>query len=212
MRNFLLFLSLILPCGLARTQDFQSWNEVDLTASWRKVDFLAPFLARTDSSLPNPQLAATGLTADFPLQRHITLTGGYLFADLPQKSLAVHVPLVAVSNAFRLGRTTLAERNRFEKLFDYPNQPVRYRNRVLADEALGTNHRWHLFANDEVFFDLTAGAWSQNRLQAGGGVWLRSRALLDLYYLRRNASGGAAPVHVLGTTLRLALTPPNHGR
>jgi hypothetical protein len=38
----------------ATTQDFQLWNEVDLTASWRKVEFLAPFLARTDTSLPNP--------------------------------------------------------------------------------------------------------------------------------------------------------------
>jgi hypothetical protein len=212
MRILSFLFLLLVTCGPAGAQDFQSWNEVDLAATWRKVDLLVPLLARTDNSLPNPQLAATGLTADLPLGRHFILTGGYLFADLPQKSLAVHVPLVAGTNAFRLGRTTLADRNRFEKLFNYPNAPVRYRNRFLAEEALGTSRRWHLFADDEVFFDLTAGAWSQNRLRAGGGVRLQRRLLLDVYYLRRNAGGGAEPVHVLGTNLRISLTRASQGR
>lgn len=211
MRNLLLLTSLLFSCGPAHAQDFQSWNEVDLVATLRKVDLLVPLLARTDNSLPNPQLAATGMTADMPLRWHVTLTGGYLFAVLPQKSLAVHLPLVAATSSFRLGRTTLAERNRLEGLFNYPKAPVRYRNRFLVDEALGANHRWHLFA-DEVFFDLTAGAWRQNRLQAGGGIWLQPRLLLDVYYLRRNASGVAVPVNVVGTNLRISLTPANHGR
>jgi hypothetical protein len=212
MRILLLLSSLLFGSGLAQAQDFQSWNEVDLAATWRKVDFLFPLLARTDSSLPNPQLAATGITADIPLRWHSTLTGGYLFADLPQKSLAVHLPLVALTNSFRLGRTTLADRNRLEKLFNYSNSPVRYRNRFLADESLGANRRWHLFVDDEVFFDLTARAWSQNRLQAGSGIRLRPILLLDVYYLRRNASGGAGPVNVLGTDLRISLKPASHGR
>ncbi len=72
--------------------DFQSWNQVDLAASWRNVDFLVPLLARADTRLPNPQLAATGIAADFPLPSHLTLAAGYLFADLPPSSLAVHLP------------------------------------------------------------------------------------------------------------------------
>jgi hypothetical protein len=98
-----LFCSFILA-ALARAQDFQPWNEVDLTASWRRVDFLVPLLARTDFRLPNPQLAATGITADLPLLWHLTLTGGYLFADLPQRSQVAHVPLFAVTKSFHMGR------------------------------------------------------------------------------------------------------------
>src|SRR5277367_4190164 len=67
-------------------QNFQTWNEIDFTGSWRNVDFLAPLLARTDTQLPNPQFAATGIMADIQLPRHFTVTGGFLFVDLPPYS------------------------------------------------------------------------------------------------------------------------------
>jgi Protein of unknown function (DUF2490) len=200
---------MLVPRAIA--QDFQLWNEVDLAASWKKVEFLAPFLARSDTSLPNPQLAATGITADFPLPWRLTLTGGYLFADLPQRSLFVHLPLVAVTKGGAIGRFTVADRNRFEKLVGFGTAPVRYRNRLLVDRAFGAHDRWHLFAGDELFFDLSAGAWNQNRLQAGGGARLNRRLLLDVYYLQRDASGLAPTTRALGTTLRVTLTPKPEG-
>ena len=80
----------------AAAQDFQSWNEVDLTASWRRANFLVPVLTRLDTKLPNPQLVASGVMVDFRLPWRLTLTGGYLFADLPQRSEWVHLPLVAL--------------------------------------------------------------------------------------------------------------------
>jgi hypothetical protein len=207
MRLLIVVAILLVARSSGRAQDFQSWNEVDLTASWHKVDFLVPLLARTDSSLPNPQLAATGMTADLPQRWHLTLTAGYLFADLPQKPAHAHVPLVALTPALRFGRLSIADRNRFEKLFAYANQPVRYRNRLLVDEVLGNSRRWHVFVQNEAIWDLTDAAWSQNRLQGGAGSRLDRHFSLDVYYLRRNAAGGAAPVNVLGTTLRVSLTP-----
>ena len=183
------------------------WNEVDLTASWRHVDFLVPLVARTDTQLPNPQLAATGITADFPLPWRLTLTGGYLFADLPQRSDLVHLPLVAVTKSFRLGRLTVADRNRFEKLIGYGTSPVRYRNRLMLDRPFGARKQWHFLVNDETIFNLSAGSWNQNRFQAGGGARLSRRLFLDVYYLQRDASGGAPEAHVLGTTLKVAVTP-----
>jgi hypothetical protein len=200
---------MLVPPAIA--QDFQLWNEVDLAASWKKVEFLAPFLARSDTSLPNPQLAATGITADFPLPWRLTLTGGYLFADLPQRSLFVRLPLVAVTKSGAIGRFTVADRNRFEKLIGFGTAPVRHRNRFLLDRSLGAHDRWHLFADDEVFFDLSAGAWNQNRLQAGGGARLNRCLLLDVYYLQRDASGLAPTTPALGTTLRVTLTPKPEG-
>ncbi len=201
-----LFCSVILT-SLSKAQDFQIWNEVDLSASWRNVDFVAPFLARTDSRLPNPQLAATGITADFHLPWRLTLTGGYLFADLPQRSLLVHVPLVALSKSFRIVSLTLADRNRFEKLIGYGTAPVRYRNRLVVDRPFGARDQWHLFVANEVFVDLSNATWNQNRFQAGGGARLNRHLFLDEYYLQRNAGGGAPTTRVFGTTLRVALTP-----
>lgn len=193
--------------GVADGQTLQSWNEVDVTASWRKVDLLVPFLTRTDTNLPNPQLAAGGITADFPLRWRLTLTGGYLFADLPQRSEWVQVPLVALTKSFQWGRFSLADRNRFEKLVGFRNSPVRYRNRLYLDRPLGARNAWHVFVDDEVIWDLSAGQWSQNRAQVGGGAQLSRRLFLDVYYLRRNVSGGGPATNVIGNILKVALGP-----
>ena len=189
----------------ATAQNLEIWNEVDLTASWKHVDFLAPLVARTDTRLPNPQLAATGITADVRLPWSLTLTGGYLFADLPQRPALVHLPLVALSKSFRFGRLTVVDRNRFEKLIGYGTSPVRYRNRLMVDRWVGAQERWHFFVDDEIFF-LTAARWNQNRFQAGGGVRLDRRLFFDVYYLQRNVSGVAVETRVVGTTLRVGLT------
>ena len=190
---------------IAVAQDFQNWNEVDLTASWKKVDFLAPLVARTDPNKPNPQFAATGVVALIPLAGHIQLVGGYLFADSPQSSQVAHVPVVAVAASLHAKHLKVVEQNRFEKLFDYGSEPVRYRNLLLADVSFDQG-QWHSFVGDEIFFNLSNSSWNQNRFQAGAGRHLSPRLGLDLYYLQRNASGGAAPAHVLGTILTVRLT------
>lgn len=207
VRALVALFAITVGASLSSAQDFQSWNEVDLTASYKGVDLLVPLLARVDSNLPNPQLAATGVTADFQLPWHLTLTGGYLFALLPQRSVEVHLPLIAVTPTFRAKRVVVADRNRFEKLIGFGDSPVRYRNRLLVDLLFGGRERWHAFADNEVIFNLTASNWNQNRLQFGAGRQLASRLFLDVYYLRRNLSGGAPTQNVLGTTLRISLRP-----
>lgn len=68
MRNSaFVFCLVLLSVASVEAQDFQSWNEIDFSASWRGVGLTLPLLARVDSRLPNPQLAATGITADVPL-------------------------------------------------------------------------------------------------------------------------------------------------
>lgn len=164
---------LILTCltVLGRAQHFQSWDEVDLTASWNRISLELPTLVRVDTRLPNPQLAVTGLTADFSLPWHLTLTCGYLFADLPQRSLIVHVPLIAVSPSFRIHRFTFADRNRFENLVGFGISPVRYRNRAFLDRPFAHDERWHVFVDDEFFFDLSAAKVESKPLSG----WHRSK-------------------------------------
>jgi len=120
-----------LVASRANGQDFQSWNEVDLTGSWKT--------------------------------------------------------------------------NRFEKLIGFGDSPVRYRNRVLAERPPGTQARWRIFASDEVFFNLSARNWNQNRAQTGIGRRLSRRVFLDVFYLQRNTREGAPTTHALGTTLRIEL-------
>jgi Protein of unknown function (DUF2490) len=201
--GFVIFLVFAGP--ISRAQEFQAWNEVDLTASWRRIDFLTPFVARLDPAKPNPQMAATGLTADLPLRWGLTFTPGYLFADLPQGNYLVHLPLLALTETTHLSRLTLADRNRFEKLIGYPGSPVRYRNRLLLDCPFGFHGLAHAFIDDELFFNLSAVNFNQNRFQTGAGLRLHPRFLIDMYYLRKNPGSGSA-TYVLGTTLRVSLT------
>lgn len=205
VQSVAIVLFVAMQARIAIAQDFQNWNEVDLTGSWKKVDFLAPLVARTDPSKPNPQFAATGVVALIPLARHIQLVGGYLFADLPQSSRVAHVPVVAVAASVRARQLTVVEQNRLEKLIDYGSEPVRYRNLLLADVSFG-HGQWHSFLSNEIFFNLSNSSWNQNRFQAGAGRRLSPRLKLDLYYFQRNASGGAAPAHVLGTILTVRVT------
>jgi hypothetical protein len=180
---------------LARAQDVQSWNEVDVAASWQNVEIIMPLLARTDTHLPNPQLAATGITADVHLPWQLTLISGYLSADLLQRSDLVHVPLFVVSKAFHASRLIVTDRNRFEKLIGFGASPIRYRS------------RWHVFADNKVFLHLSASQWNQNRFRNGGGAQLNRHLSLDVYYLQRNPSAGALETRVVGTTLKIQLTP-----
>jgi len=198
------FLFTAAACG----QDFQWWSEFDLEGSTRTVDVVAPFLARVDPSSPSFQLVATGVTTDVRLSRLFTLTGGYLFADLPQRAhLHVHIPLAAVSTTIRVRRLVMADRNRVEQLVGLGASPVRFRNRVVVDLALGEQGSWHMFSGDEVFFDVATSRWSQNRFQVGGRTRLSPGVSLDFFYLRRTLSGVAPDTHVLGTTVRVMLRP-----
>lgn len=193
----------------ADAQDFQWWSEVDITASARSVDVLGLVVVRTDSRLPNPQLVGGGLEGEVRVLRHLAITGGYLLVDLPQRAERhVQLPLVAATTMVRVRRLNIADRNRFEKLVGFGTSPVRYRNRVLADLRLRGDTKWHLFGEDEVFFDFSTSTWNQNRLRFGGGVRLGRGCVLDLFYLQRNVRGEAPTTHVLGTTLKVALKSP----
>ena len=197
-------LGLFSCAGILKAQYVQSWNEVDFTARWRSVNLTFPFVARFDPESPNLQLTATGMTADVPIVRHVTATAGYYFAELPQSSLAVHIPLIACTLSWRWRNFDITERNRVEELIGYKDSPYRYRNRLMVDRPFGRVERWHAFVANEVFL-ISGDGWNQNRFQTGIGRALGQRARLDVYYLLKIPHGAAA-IQVAGTTLRIALT------
>src|SRR5947209_12589970 len=109
-------------------------------------------------------------------------------------------------------RLAAADHNRFEKLIGFGTSPVRYRNLLLVDLALGAHDRSHAFVGDEIFFDFSVRKWNQNRFQIGGGTRLNQRLALDIYFLQRDVSGGGHAIRVIGTTLKITLrtTRRNH--
>ena len=91
--------------GMAQGQPV--WGEVDVVSSWQGVAVTAPVIFRTDSRLPNPQLAATGVIVDVRLRWRMTVSGGYLGGYLatgsPRTSSLVGVPLVAALRLLPFG-------------------------------------------------------------------------------------------------------------
>jgi Protein of unknown function (DUF2490) len=197
----------VLIASAARAQDHQNWNEVDLDASWHHVAFVVPLVARLDTRAPHVPLWATGVTADVPLPWHLTLTGGYLVADLSttRDHIVVQLPLVAASATWHVRRLLVADRHRIERLIGFGSAPVRYRQRLLLDLPLDAAARWHTFLSDEPIFDVSASRWSQNRLQVGAGPHLRSGVSIDLFYLQRTVFGNAPSTRGLGATVRIPL-------
>jgi len=197
----------MLASRTAAAQNVQLWDEVDVATSWRTLALTVPVVLRTDTKLPNPQLVAGGLLADIQLPHDVTLTGGYLVAELPQRAdLLAQIPLVAAAKTFHVGELILNDRNRLERLDGFGTSPFRYRNRLLLDSPLGAGRRWHMFGDDEVFFDFSQSAWTQNRFRVGAGVRMNSHTFLDAYYLLRSVRGGLPSTQVIGTTFRVALT------
>lgn len=214
-QNTIALLCLFSLAAAAGAQEFQTWNEADITASWRRVDFVAPLLARADPNKSNKLFVAVGVTADYRLSGRLILTGGYLFVDLPGVPAQVHAPVIAASESLRIRRVTISDRNRFEKLIGLGTfgkavglgaSPWRYRNRALLDLSFGSSERWHAFANDEVFYDFAVTRWNQNRAQVGGGFRFSKRLHLDVYFIQQNTNRPAEEIRAVGSILRVALT------
>lgn len=220
IRNRLLMISMAAPLSVfaaslclgtvARAQGFQIWNEEDFTAVFGSGSVTVPLVDRIVPRLANPQFLAGGLTTDVRLPAHTVLSVGYLVVDLPQRHPSVvRVPLAALSGAFRIGRLTLADRNRLEQLIGLGSSPIRYRNRVSLDWSPGIPNRPHAFTDEEVFYDASASGWNQSRFRIGTGWALRSALMLDVFYLQQSVRGRAQG-HVIGTTLKVVLTEHQH--
>lgn len=135
--------------------------------------------------------------------------------ELPQFSWQVYAPLIAASESVHVRTMRVSDRNRFEKLAGLGElgkraglgaSPVRYRNRLMLEVPIGADDKWHVFTDDEVFYDFAISRWNQNRIRAGGGMRLNSRLFLDVYFLEQNERPSFEAL-VVGSTLRVALTP-----
>jgi hypothetical protein len=176
----------------------------ELTA---RLNLTVPMVVRKSFTLPNPQLAGLGPIFDVSITKFMSLTGGYLFVTLPKTGPGynVHVPLAAITLRHNARRIHLSDRNRAEKLIGLLHSPVRYRNKLAVELPLPAR-RYAPFVTDEVFYDFSQSAWTQNRLEAGVAFRLNRLLQLDTYYLERSAhKTRPSSIHSLGLTLEIRI-------
>jgi hypothetical protein len=189
--------------------DVEVWNEIDISSPLaRGVTLTVPVVVRDSTSLANPQLFGFGPLVDFAALKHLTMTAGYLFVSLPETGTGynVNVPLAAMTLKAKLARLKMSDRSRAEELIGLPQNPIRYRNKLILDLPFDSE-RWQPFLSDEVFYDFSKSAWTQNRFQAGLGRELSPRLRVDLFYMERNArQSNPTASHIVGTTLQIKFT------
>ncbi len=190
----------------AQGADVQMWNEVDLSASlMSRINITIPLVIRDSFNLANPQLYGAGAIVDVALTKYLSISGGYLFVGLPHigPGYNVNVPLAALTLHHRIGRFRVGDRNRWEQLRGLPGSPVRYRNKLLLDLPLDSG-RWTPFVSDEMFWDDSQSAWTQNRFEVGVGRELTARLRLDSFFLERtDLEKSANNVHAIGLALEI---------
>jgi hypothetical protein len=112
---------------------------------------------------------------------------------------------VAATKPFAVWRIVAADRNVFDDFRGFGGSAARYRNRFSLDFVPDHNREWHLFGDDEAFFDRSVSKWTQNRLRLDGGRRLSESVLIDVYYLRWTVTSARTSTNVVGSTVTVAL-------
>jgi hypothetical protein len=206
--------AVVVPCSFSTfaavpSTDNQLWSELDATHPISAaLSVTGIFTARLGNDLPNPTLTAGGLQIDYRMATWTgSVTGYYVSVRSAQNGArkGICLPAAALSYGTGFGLVALSDRNRLEQLEGLPGSPMRYRNRASADWHLPGEHALtDIFLADELFYDLSRGRWTRNRVQAGVQFLLVANTRLQAFYMRQNSSYGAPErLNVLGVTVQV---------
>jgi hypothetical protein len=216
IRNLLIVASLLIFALAVSGQDpqpeddFQSWNDVQLTVPLSpKLDFQTQFTAR--------------------LGKNVTrLNDGRFLAGLvykPHKSFSINpfywsiwarnaVSVFRFESRYSLRLTYrfpvkpigLSHRSQFEYRVRGTAKSWRYRASLNLEKDLPKKFNGKFFIADEVFYDSTQGRFSRNRFSIGINKIINKDLSLDLYYMRQN-DGVSRPgdLHTIWTALRVRI-------
>lgn len=191
--------------------DFQSWNELEVSANFRP-DFDVRWISqvRLSTHYPNPTAYRTGIEASFDLGRHFVVAPSYHYIGLENtagRSGHFHVPMVSATVKQSWGRWSVSDRSRFLGALGGPTSFWIYLNRPRVDYRLGGQRQGlSVFAWDEIFYFSLFHDWSRNRIGSGVRKAIGERWAADIYYLRQD-DGRLQPKQIngLGVTLELRL-------
>lgn len=190
----------------------QLWGEFDVIAPVsRATTVTLQALVRAGEAVPDPALWGVAAIVETKLAPHISLSGGYQFVQVRAAATGltrdIGVPLVAATYAAKAGTLDYSIRTRFEQVRGTPGDPWRWRNRVLLALPLaGIAPVKRAFVSDEVFYDLTNGRFSRNRLFTGVTVQIRPKLSADVGYVRQDdRTGTIRHINALNIALKLQL-------
>ena len=172
--------------------DFQSWDEVDVSArAARILDIAWVTQGRFSSGYPNPAAYLSGLDFKLSAGSHFELTPSYYYAAFETtsgKKGHFQVPMFAVTVRDTGKNWTVSDRNRFLGAIGSATDFWIYRNRPRMDYNLSAKLGATVFVWDEVSYFSVFHRWSRNRFAAGLRKTFNEKWAAEIYYLRQDDS------------------------
>jgi len=194
-----------------RLSDFQSWDELDVSARLAKtLDVSWVLQGRFSTQFANPATYLSGAEATVGIGSHLLVSPSYYY--LAYKTTTGHsghfqVPILAATLKFGRERWTISDRSRFLGAIGGANDFWLYLNRPRVDYTVASP-RWgtSAFLWDEVFYFSVFHGWTRNRSAAGVRKAINRKWAADLYYLRQGDSKTQPRViNGVGVTLELRI-------
>jgi len=192
-----------------RLSDFQSWDELDVSARLSKsVDVSWISQGRFSTQFANPATYLSGAEATIDIGSHLLVAQScYYLAYQTTTGHSGHfqVPMLSATLKFARERWTISDRSRFLGAIGGGSDFWLYLNRPRVDYTVASP-RWgtSAFLWDEVFYFSVFHAWTRNRSAAGVRKTISKKWAADLYYLRQDDSK-AQPRIINGVAVTLEL-------
>lgn len=212
MKFSLIFLLLIFPFSVfsqqAKEADFQSWNDVQITAPvTKKTDFILTGTFRFGQNVTKLVDRRVAVAFNYKLTDWLSIQPIYtniVTTPAVGRSRTENRLSLAAIYKFPFKKFTLTDRNLFERRLRSPQSSTRYRNRLQLEIPLKKFYNTRFFTSDEVFYDWSLNRWARNRFQIGLGKNFNKHFGLDVYYMRQN-DGTTRPgdLNIIGTVWKI---------
>lgn len=191
--------------------DFQSWDELDVSARLaRDVDLCWVSQGRFSAEFSNPATYLSGVDVKVAAGRFLEITPSYYFLRFISASDRrghFQVPMLTATARRNWERWVVADRNRFLGAIGTGNDFWIYLNRPRVDYRIGPATKGaSLFVWDEIFYFSSFHAWTRNRFAAGARKIFGERWAADAYYLRQDdRRGQPRDINGLGLTFEVRI-------
>lgn len=210
-------LAVLLVCALllhaaaqttASDEDFQSWNDVQLTAPLgKRVDAVLTGTFRFGSNIQRLVDRRASLAFNFKLNDWLTIQPGYTNISTTPRIGRERVEnrlTFAATYKFPFKKFTLTNRSLFERRLRSPQNATRYRNKISFDVPFFKVAKTRFVATNEVFYDWSLNRWSRNRASVGLSRAVNKNLTVEVYFMRQN-DGTTRPgdLSIIGTTFKI---------
>ena len=191
-------------------EDFQSWNDVQITVPMsKKFDLYTAFTARVGRNVTRINDVRFAVGFVFKPTKSLSFQPFYWRIDARNTNSRFrpeHRLNFRINYRFPFKKFGLSHRSGFEYRLRRPRNSFRYRPSLTFEKAIPKNiiPKATFYMTEEVFYDSILKRFSRNRFTAGINKTLNKKLSLDLYFMRQN-DGVSRPgdLNVVGTALKI---------